>query len=278
MKAIDTLVTDIEALFNGHECNDILLDDFVTTLRDQIKLSFKQYGEKRQGYLRMSNIGKPCHRQLWYECSPVEPEPLTASTKFKFLFGHIIEAVMIYLAKEAGHNVTDEQKKIELDGIKGSIDCKIDGVLVDVKSTSSRSFDKFKNGTLAQEDPFGYLGQIGGYAKSEGASTGAFLAVDKTLGHICLYFPESLPDPSEVISKAKAAVNSEVPPERIQGAVKADGKSGNECLSTTCSYCSYKTECFKDVNEGKGLRTFLYSTGPRFLSKVVREPDVLEVK
>lgn len=278
MKDISTLVTDIESLFNGHECNDILLDDFVTTLRDQIKLSFKQYGEKRQGYLRMSNIGKPCHRQLWYECSSVEPEPLTAATRFKFLFGHIIEALMIYLAKEAGHNVTDEQKQVTLDGIKGSMDCKIDGVLIDVKSTSSRSFDKFKSGKLADDDPFGYIGQIGGYAKAEGTSQVGFLAVDKTLGHICLYMPENLPDPSETIAKVKAAVNSEVPPERVQGATKADGASGNECLSTTCSYCNYKAECFKDANEGKGLRAFSYSNGPRFLTKVVREPNVAELK
>jgi len=278
MKEVSTLVKDIENLFNGHECSDELLDEFANNLKKQIKRSFKEYGEKRQGYLRMSNIGKPCHRQLWYECSPVEPEPLTASTKVKFLYGNILESMLIYLAKESGHSVTDEQRQVRLDGIQGSIDCVIDGVLIDVKSTSSRSFEKFKNGTLSSDDPFGYRGQLSGYSKATEVPEVAFLAIDKTLGHICLYMPESLPDPSEVIAKAKASVNSEVPPERISGATKADGKSGNECLSTTCSYCNYKTECFKDANDGQGLRVFAYSTGPRFMTKVVRNPDVQEVK
>lgn len=278
MKTIDTLVTDIEALFNGHECSDELLDDFATKLKAQIKLSFKQYEEKRKGYLRMSNIGKPCHRFLWYETRDYEPEPLTAATKFKFMYGHILETLLIYLAKEAGHDVKDEQRKVELDGIKGSIDCIIDGVLVDVKSTSSRSFNKFKDGTLDSDDPFGYLAQIGGYKKATFLSEAGFLAVDKTLGHICLYMPEKLPEPTSLISKLREAVGSETAPERPEGATVPHDKSGNMKLSVGCSYCGYKTECYKDANDGNGLRTFLYSNGPVFLAEVKNEPRVQEVK
>ncbi len=46
----------------------------------------------------------------------------------------------------------------------------------------------------------------------------------------------------------------------------ADGESGNVKLDTTASYSSFKHSCFP------GLRTFLFSGGPRHLTKVVRRP------
>ena len=49
-----------------------------------------------------------------------------------------------------------------------------------------------------------------------------------------------------------------------------DGKSGNMKLSVPCSYCSFKEHCWPE------LRTFIYSNGPRYLTKVVRTPDVYE--
>jgi hypothetical protein len=280
MPAIETLVSDIENLFSGHECSDKMLDDFCATLKNQIKHSFQSYGEERRGTLRMSNIGKPCGRYLWYEVKGYKGEPLTPAAKFKFMYGHILESLLIYLAKEAGHDVQDEQKQVQVEGIRGSIDCIIDGVLVDVKSASTRSFSKFKDGTLGGQDSFGYLPQISGYLGGLAGSTtrAAFLAVDKTLGHICLYEPESLPEASEIIAKARVAVNSETPPERISGALVDEGKSGNKKLSVGCSYCQFKQDCWKDSNNGKGLRCFLYSTGPTWFAEVANEPRVQEIK
>ncbi len=40
----------------------------------------------------------------------------------------------------AGHEVTDEQKEVELEGLKGHIDCKINGRVVDIKTASGFSF------------------------------------------------------------------------------------------------------------------------------------------
>ena len=48
------------------------------------------------------------------------------------------------------------------------MDCKIDGVVTDVKSVSTFGFKKFKDGSMALDDPFGYVAQIKGYAHSEG--------------------------------------------------------------------------------------------------------------
>jgi hypothetical protein len=77
-------------------------------------------------------------------------------------------------------------------------------------------------------------------------------------------------------TKRKQAMVKGSIPDRCYPPVE-DGKSGNLKLSVGCSYCGYKFKCWDDVNEGKGLRTFIYSNGPRFLVNVEREPDVYEV-
>ena len=44
-----------------------------------------------------------------------------------------------------------------------------------------------------------------------------------------------------------------------------------------CSYCQFKHSCWKEANEGRGLRTFLYSTGPKHFTHVEKEPRVAEI-
>jgi hypothetical protein len=232
--------------------------------------------------LRMSNIGKK-DRQLWYSYNGYKGEELMPHTRIKFLYGHLIEEMVLALTKLAGHDVTDEQKQAEVDGIKGSMDCKIDGVLTDVKSASPYGFKKFKDGSLINDDPFGYVDQIKGYAHSEGVTDVGWLVMDKTNGHLT-YLKYDMADESqwywsklnffsieERIKNIKRVVKSETPPERCYKPI-ADGKSGNMKLAVGCSYCAYKHECW-----GKDLRTFIYSTGPRYLTEVKFVPSVLEV-
>ena len=42
---------------------------------------------------------------------------------------------------------------------------------------------------------------------------------------------------------------------------KPDGESGNRKLAIGCMYCDYKVDCWKDANDGKGLRKFDYKNG-----------------
>ena len=222
-------------------------------------------------------------RQLWYSYNGYKGEELMPHTRIKFLYGHLIEEMVLALTKLAGHDVTDEQKQAEVDGIKGSMDCKIDGVLTDVKSASPYGFKKFKDGSLINDDPFGYVDQIKGYAHSEGVTDVGWLVMDKTNGHLT-YLKYDMADESqwywsklnffsieERIKNIKRVVKSETPPERCYKPI-ADGKSGNMKLAVGCSYCAYKHECW-----GKDLRTFIYSTGPRYLTEVKFVPSVLEV-
>ena len=284
--ATDTLVDDIYRMIDTKEIPDgvpieQVINDFGENVKQILRNNITEHEFDRRK-LRMSNIGKK-DRQLWYAYNGVEGEELMPHTRIKFLYGHLIEEMVLALTKLAGHDVTDEQKQVEVDGIKGSMDCKIDGVLTDVKSSSPYGFKKFKDGSLIDNDPFGYVEQIKGYAHAEGETKFGWLVMDKTNGHLT-YLKYDMEDESqwywsklnffssrERIKNIKAVVKQPNPPKKCYGHIP-DGKSGNMKLGTGCSYCSYKYTCW----EG-GLRTFIYSNGPRYLTFVAREPDVLEV-
>jgi hypothetical protein len=77
-------------------------------------------------------------------------------------------------------------------------------------------------------------------------------------------------DIEEHIERVKKLVEQPEAPEHCHEVVP-DGKSGNQKLAVGCSYCPYKHTCWP------GVRTFLYSSGPRYLTEVVNEPKVQEV-
>lgn len=197
----------------------------------------------------------------------------------KFSFGDLIELLLLFLSEAADHDVQGTQDEQEIEGIKGHRDAVIDGTVVDVKSASSYSFRKFSEGTLSENDSFGYVDQLQSYIyagqtddKVTDKDRGAFLVVDKTLGHICLDIHEKKNVPYDKIYKyKKEMVASEAPPPRGFDPVP-EGKSGNEKLGINCSYCEFRKKCYPNA------RTFLYSNGPVSLVKVVREPNVPELK
>ena len=228
--------------------------------------------------VRMSNVGKPS-RQLWYEKrDPKGRGGIDGATQIKFLYGHLLEEIVLMLVRMAGHKVTDEQKEVTVDGIVGHMDCKINGEVVDVKTASRFAFNKFKEGRLAQDDPFGYLGQLAGYEAAEGTDNGGFLVLNKESGELCMYVPDDLDKPNikASISKLLPALELGTPPELCYNPIP-DGKKGNMKLAKGCNWCKYKYECYKDSNDGEGLRTFKYSNGLTHLTEVVVEPKVEEL-
>ena len=273
--SIDTLVSDIYSLLEGKKIFDpVILERFGPELGKVLTTRLHSRGEERVPTLRMSNIGRPL-RQLWYELNGYKAEEISGKTSLKFLFGDLIEAVVLVLAEASGHTVERLQEEIEVDGIKGHIDAVIDGVLIDVKSASPYSFDKFKDASLLEEgkDPFGYIGQLAGYSKAIGLPC-AWIAINKVSGEICIL---SLPDQkvtdydvSGRINLVRASIGSSVVPERCYED-EPEGKSGNRKLGISCSYCSYKFTCWPEV------KTYLYSTGPKFLTVIKREPKVFSV-
>lgn len=266
---------------NGHQASPELVEAFGKSISEAVALQLAEAGKPREATLRMSNLGKP-DRQLWYGFHPdpdQQAETLEPHTLLKFLLGHVWESVLLFLAKCAGHEVSQEQAEVEINGIKGHIDAVIDGHVVDVKSASTYAFKKFKYGTLADDDPFGYIDQIGGYSTALGMD-GAFLAGDKQNGHLALLqIPRQETEGlriEERIEHLKEVVVSETEPERCYDSVP-DGLSGNLALAVGCSYCPHKFRCWADANDNIGVRTFLYSSGPKHLVKVVKEPKVPEL-
>lgn len=283
-KSLDTLVDDIYGLFGTDkvEVNPEYIAKFGNELSALIAERFHR-PEREKGVLRFSNLGKP-DRQIWYDFnSTEEPEPLSPVAQIKFAYGDVLEHLALLFARQAGHTVEFEQVEVELDGIKGHPDAVIDGVVVDVKSAASHQFDKFVAGIEAVEgDIFlrQYLYQLAGYVKTINPDgDGAFFVLDKTLGKLCvLRIPNAKLkeyDVKERISHLKEMIKQSTPPERCYEP-KPEGKSGNLVLSSGCSYCKHKFNCWSDANGGKGLRSFFYASGPKYFTQIVKEPRVIE--
>ena len=283
MANINTLIQDIYNVIDGQGGWDETVSKFFRESVATVVDSRLSGDEQPRGTLRMSNLGTPCTRKLWYTVNtPDEGETLRPDTKLKFLYGDILEALLISLAKAAGHNVTGEQTQLDIGGIKGHRDCVIDGFTIDVKSASGFGFSKFENGNLRDDDPFGYISQLSSYVyaghkadpENVHPTIGAFLVVDKQSGKLCLDvydLAEEVKGKEEEVEALKSAVAGETPDRSFEPV--ADGASGNMKLGTVCSYCAFKQSCWPE------LRTFLYANGPRFLTKVVRQPapHVMEV-
>jgi len=283
MKNINTIVEDIYELFNltPIERDEKEVDDLIDNFGEMLKVHIKEfmYSKPRDsGNLRLSAIGKP-DRQLWYDVNTeTTEEKLPPSTRIKFLYGYILEELLLLCASIAGHTVEAQQKEVTVEGVLGHQDAVIDGVLVDCKSASGFSFKKFESNTIADDDPFGYMAQISAYAQANGISEAAFLVIDKSTGKICLTPVHSMEmvNASSRIKHLKEVVKGSNIPSRCYAAVP-DGKSGNLKLAVGCVYCRHKGVCWSDANQGKGIRTFKYSNGTRELVEVVKTPDVEEV-
>lgn len=269
-----TLSDDIYKVIEGEiKVDDIAYDELAEAICETIhrRLSDTEPVRKTLG---LSSVGKPL-RKLWYDFhSDIELVKPTPSMRLKFLFGDIIEDLLLWLVEVSGHTVTDRQKEVNCCGIIGHIDSIIDGEVVDIKSASPKSYLKFLIGSLPENDPFGYLAQITAYDKEVGKGNPGFLVMNKVTGEICEYRPDpifDMPDVEPIIEKAKAVVDSDTPPDELCYEPVPDGASGNMKLATGCEYCPYKHLCFPD------LRAFKYANGVRYLTRVVKEPKVEEI-
>jgi hypothetical protein len=285
MKTIDTLVEDIYGLFkeDGEKISREEAEPFVKLMTDNLYdiILSRIYDEDRgpENELRASNIGRK-DRQLYYDLkhNDDKEEKLAPDVYIKFMYGDILEELLLLYTKLAGHTVTDEQKELTVAGKKGHMDCKIDGFPIDCKSASKFSFGKFYDGSWTSNDPFGYLGQMGFYTEAEGATEGGFLVFNKETGQICLakVHQLELPNATERIEHLEEVIASDTPPDRCYEDV-ADGESGNRVLNTQCNWCRHKFGCWSDIHDGMGLRTFKYANGPKYFTNVAKQPRVEEI-
>jgi hypothetical protein len=278
MADISTLVTDIyRTMEEGTEVPESLTKAFGEELSKLIEDRLS--GEGQEFRIRPSNLGEKCLRRLWYQAKmPEKAQKLKGQDLLKFLLGDIFEAVILYLAEASGHSVTGKQDTVSLHGVSGSRDSVIDGMVVDAKSASPFSWQKFAEGLTVDKDAFGYLDQIEFYRQASqedplvtNKEQAAFLAGEKVLGKLTLdiHGPKGT-DFDAKISAIKEVLSLSTPPGRGYSP-EPYGKSGNESLPVKCNYCEFRKTCWP------GARTFLYSSGPVHFTKIVKEPNVSEV-
>jgi len=283
-KTLDTLVQDIYSTIEvlaDDEAIDIpekMYEEFGRDMEDALR-HWATPVERPKNGLRMSNIGRPT-RRLWYDLNleGATKERINGPTFIKFLYGHLLEVLLLFFVRLTGHVVEGEQKEVTVEGIKGHMDSVIDGEVIDVKTASGYAFKKFKDGTLAQNDSFGYLSQLAGYEEAEQTNNGGFLVMNKETGELTVFIPDDLDKPNIVhrIKEVKQAMKKKTPPAYFYTPI-AEGAAGNMKLPRDCNWCPHKFECHKDANDGQGLRTFQYAKGLVYLTHVAKLPNVQEI-
>jgi hypothetical protein len=229
-----------------------------TDVMDAMRRQFGGGKGRDEFRLRMSNIGKPTC-QLWFaKNKPEEALPKPTTFVMNMLLGDIVEAAFKGIIKEAGYPYEDKDNFVTLQlgdaMIKGSYDIVVDGAMDDVKSASDWSYrNKFESyDTLQKSDPFGYVGQLAGYAKASGKKVGGWWVVNKANGNI-KYVPADGLDLDEQIAKLEKTVETvndnkfercfAPVPETFRGV-----PSGNTVLNDSCKFCDFRFSCF-DIEE-----------------------------
>ena len=254
-KNINTVIPDVYALMKNQTKHTPEIDTIVQRVGNEVKDALLEALTVRQkkGGLRMSGIGK-CERAQWYSVHGYEAEEISGEVYLTFLTGHVMEAVLLGIVEASGHEVTGQQKRHDVEGVKGSQDCYIDGELVDVKTASAWSYDnKFKEDGI-KDDAFGYIKQLSGYGKTEGREEGYFLAFNKNKSTLKLCKQELEQDIDKHIIQLQEKMALDTPPMRLENASTL--KKGEETLCMNCAFCGHKETCFgaltkKTINGGK---------------------------
>jgi len=223
----------------------------------------RQFGSgksRKEFRLRMSNIGRPTC-QLWFEKNkPESALPKPSTFVMNMMIGDIVEAIFKGLLKEAKVDF-DDTDQVTLDvgdsngtRVSGSYDLIMGGAVDDIKSASDWSYrNKFESyASLKKSDPFGYIGQLAGYAKASDKRAGGWWVVNKANGDF-KYVPAAI-DMREELTKLKETVEKvnenkfercfEAVPETYRGK-----PSGNMVLNDNCRFCDYRFECWPNMQE-----------------------------
>ncbi len=246
--------TDGERVLSDANINKIAKD-----IKEALHRQFGSQNNRKEFRLRMSNIGKPTC-QLWFEKNqPEKALPLPNNFVMNMMLGDIVEAVFKGLLRQAGVAYDDSKKvsmELKIDSkIEGTYDIVMDDAVDDIKSASDWSYrNKFESfDTLATEDPFGYVGQLAGYAQALNKRAGGWWVINKANGNF-KYVPADGLDLTKEIDKLSYNLDIvesnefkrcfEPVEETFRGKL-----TGNKILGKTCSFCRYKQACWTNLQE-----------------------------
>ena len=239
-----------------------ILDQYIEDAGEALKEVLRHQMTPNSGEfgLRMSNVGKHLC-QLQMAASGAVPSKKPYSFKMQMMIGDCVEILTDFVLKVAGANITGGKDKVSLDvegtTIKGTDDIEIDGKVFDVKSASPWAFqNKWSQGYeyLKNNDDFGYVGQLIGYAKAKGKPPGGWIVVCKSTGAVrvieCDPSDDEVQAVTEMIEKNVTAIKTNAPFKRCFEPIedKWRGKpTGDKRLCKTCEFCNYLGTCWPDA-------------------------------
>ncbi len=127
--------------------------------------------------------------------------------------------------------------------------------LDDIKSASTWSYtNKFVSfDTVSESDPFGYVGQLAGYAEASGKKVGGWWVINKNNADF-KYIPATGIDLSKEITKLKDTAKR-LAKNKFERCFEAEDETfrgkptGNKILGKNCSFCEFRFECWKTLEE-----------------------------
>ena len=226
----------------------------------------KQFVDKRESKfrLRMSNLGRP-YCQLWFD----KNKPETASTPsssfvINMMIGDVLEAVFKGLLTASGIKYDNGTKvTMKLNNgvlIDGTPDLIMNGRVDDVKSASPWSYEnKFKDfDSLNENDSFGYVAQLAGYARAANVEVGGWWVINKGNGSFKYVDASNRINVDNQVHKF-TALTEELKENRFRRVYSDEEEtyrkkpSGNRKLKRECSWCSYKHTCWPNLQERPSL-------------------------
>ena len=209
---------------------------------------------------RMSSIGKPtCQLQMKAVGAKASRKPYNFVTQM--MLGDAVEIITELLLKVAAVNVTGGKDKVSLQVadamIRGTDDVEIDNAVYDIKSCSPWSFtNKWSKGYagLVEDDPFGYIGQLVGYAQAKGKAPGGWIVVCKGTGRVkVVEFEGGEEEISARMKQLESTVTTIMSNAKFRRSFdpiedKWRGKlTGLKTLCKTCEFCDYLGECWPNA-------------------------------
>jgi hypothetical protein len=250
----------MERLSNG-ESVDVTEDVIEKAVQEFEQVLRKQLGRGRDDFrLRMSNFGR-ASCQLQMEKSGAERSRSPYNHILRMMIGDAVEVYLTALLRIAGANITGGKDVVSFDiagtTIKGESDIDFDGDVWDIKSASPWAYkNKWSKGYrgLAEDDSFGYVGQLYGYSKGQNKGMGGWVVADKSSGEVV--FVEAEPSEEELskihsdIEDRIHKVGSDAPFERcFEPEVEYFNRkpTGSKRLGTNCSFCDFKHACWENL-------------------------------
>ncbi len=161
---------------NTHQINEENLQYCLKSVEGCLRAFFKG----RKPSLSPSGMSVE-RRKMWHLLNKTKgynKDQFKPTSRIKMLVSSVAEFIIVFLMKEAGIKIHNEQDKLnmEFQGVKmkGSCDYGLDGKMHDFKCCSGDNYRvKWKNTkTLLEHDEFGYIIQLPTYHKGAEWSTG----------------------------------------------------------------------------------------------------------